>query len=149
MPADNWPVSRRAGSGNVGSRRLHKPLWAVAALLLVNVALVAAQPGWALTRGLEDFFFGPKLVRAQVILRDAGGVYDYRIDRGRIRNATGDALALLERDGTVVTIPVSPSAEILFKGRRVPLSALRRGMIATTVRLGGAPAHQVQVQPRR
>jgi hypothetical protein len=103
----------------------------------------------ALTRGIEDFFFGPKLVRAEVILQDAGGVYDYRIDRGRIRNVTNDSLTLLERDGTLVTISVSPSAEILFRGRRVTLTQLRRNMIATTVRLGDAAAHQVQVQPRR
>ncbi len=128
------------------SRKLRKPLWAVAALLLVNAVLLVAQPALALPQGLEDFLFGPKLVRAQVILQDAGGVYDYRVDRGRIRNVTPDALALLERDGTVVTIPVAPTAEILFKGRRVPITSLRRGMTATTVRLGDAPAHQVQAR---
>jgi hypothetical protein len=131
------------------SRRLRKPLWAIAALLLVNAVLLLAQPAMALTRGIEDFFFGPKLVRAEVILQDAGGVYDYRIDRGRIRNVTNDSVTLLERDGTLVTISVSPSADILFRGRRVTLTQLRRNMIATTIRLGDAAAHQVQVQPRK
>ena len=109
LPADNRSMSRR----------LHKPLWAVAALLCVNAVLLVAQPALALPQGLEDFLFGPKLVRAEVILQDAGGVYDYRIDRGRIRTVGADSIALLERDGTVVTIPVAPTAEILFKNRRV------------------------------
>jgi hypothetical protein len=139
LPAENRTMSRR----------LAKPLWAVAALLVVNVVLLVAAPAAALTQGLEDFLFGPKLVRAEVILQDAGGVYDYRIDRGRIRNVDAGAITLLERDGTVVTIPVSPTAEILFKGRRVPVIRLRRGLVATTVRLGDAPAHQVFVQARR
>lgn len=139
LPADNRPVSPR----------LRKPLWVVAALLAVNAVLLAATPASALTRGIEDFFFGPKLVRAEVILQDAGGVYDYRIDRGRIRSVSGDSVALLERDGTLVTIPIASTAEILFRGRRVPVAALRRNMIATTVRLGDAPAHQVHVQARR
>ena len=102
-----------------------------------------------MTRGLEDFFFGPKLVRAEVILQDAGGVYDYRVDRGRVRNVTGDAVSLLERDGTLVTIPVAPTAEILFKGQRVRIAAIRRGMTVTTVRLGDAPAHHVRGRARR
>ena len=136
LPLDNHTMSRR----------LRKPLWAVAALLLVNAVLLVAQPALALPQGLEDFLFGPKLVRAEVILQDAGGVYDYRVDRGRIRNVTGDAIALLERDGTLVTIPVAPTAEIMIKNRRVPITGLRRGMTATTVRLGDAPAHQVQAQ---
>ncbi len=136
LPADNRSMSRR----------LHKPLWAVAALLCVNAVLLVAQPALALPQGLEDFLFGPKLVRAEVILQDAGGVYDYRIDRGRIRTVGADSIALLERDGTVVTIPVAPTAEILFKNRRVSITALRRGMTATTVRLGDAPAHQVHAR---
>jgi hypothetical protein len=131
------------------SRRLHKPLWAIAALLLANLVLLLAQPAAALTRGLEDFFFGPKLVRAEVILQDGGGVYDYRVDRGRLRNVSGDTLSLLERDGTLVTIPVSPTAEIFVRGQRVRIAALRRNMLVTTVRLADAPAHHVEVGARR
>lgn len=131
------------------ARRLSKALWAVAALLALNVVLLLAAPASALTRGLGDVFFGPKLVRAEVILQDGAGLQDFRIDRGRIRNVTGDSLTLLERDGTLVTVAVSPTAEILFNGRRVPLGALRRGLTATTVREGEAAAHIVQVNPRK
>jgi hypothetical protein len=137
-------------SDNAGmKRRLPKALWAVVALLTVNAVLLLAAPATALPRGLEDFFFGPKLVRAQVILHDAAGVHDYRIDRGRIRSVTGSSLTLLERDGTVVSVPVAPDAEVRFRGRLVALGALRRGMTATTVREGDAAAHIVHAGPRR
>ena len=119
-------------------------MWAVAALLALNAVLLLAAPASALTSGLEDFFFGPKLVRAEVVHQDATGVHDYLLDRGRIRNVTADSLTLLERDGTVVTIAVAPTADVRFKGRRVSLTALRRGMVATTVREGEAAAHIVQ-----
>ena len=70
------------------SRRLHKPLWAVAALLCVNAVSSSRSRRSALPQGLEDFLFGPKLVRAEVILQDAGGVHDYRVDRGRVRTVS-------------------------------------------------------------
>jgi len=130
-------------------RRLPKALWAVAVLLALNAVLLLATPASALTRGLEDLFFGPKLVRAEVILQDAAGVHDLRIDRGRIRHVANSSLTLLERDGTVVSIPVSPTAEVLLNGRRVFLGSLRRGMIATTVREGDAAAYTVHVIQRR
>ncbi len=126
------------------NRRLRKPLWAVAALLLVNAVLLVAQPALALPQGLEDFLFGPKLVRAEVILQDAAGVYDYRVDRGRIRERhrrrslapragrhRGDDSGGADGRGQLQRAAVS-------------LTALRRGMTTTTVRLGDAPAHVVQ-----
>jgi len=135
---------------NPGMRlRLPKRLSVVAILLALNAVLLLAAPASALTRGLEDLFFGPKLVRAEVILQDAGGLHDYRIDRGRIRNVTDNSLTLLERDGTLVTIAVSPTAEVLFRGRRVTLTVLRRGMTATAVRESDGPAHIVQASPRK
>ena len=121
----------------------------MAGLLTVNAVLLLAAPATALPRGLQDFFFGPKLVRAQVILQDAAGVHDYRIDRGRIRNVTGNSITLLERDGTLVAVPVSPNAEVRVRDRLVTLGALRRGMTATTVREGDAAAHIVHASPRR
>ena len=137
-------------SDNPGMRRrLPKALWAVAALLSMNAVLLFAAPATALPGGLEDFFFGPKLVRAQVILQDAAGVHDYRIDRGRIRNVTENSLTLLERDGTVVAVPVSPNAEVRLRGRLITLAMLRRGMTATMVREGDAAAHIVHASPRR
>jgi hypothetical protein len=117
-----------------------------AAIALGVLALV--QTGAAGPSSLGTFFFGPKLVRAEVIMNDAGTIHDYRVDRGTIRaNAQGN-LTLLERDGTLVTVPVAPTADIRLGGASVPLGKLRRGFVATTVRDGSAPASQVQATRR-
>ena len=79
--------------------RRAKGLWIVAALLAVNAALLVAQPGLALPGSLGNYFFGPKLVRAEVLVKDGGALHDYRVDRGTIRNKAGGTLTLLERDG--------------------------------------------------
>ena len=129
-------------------RRRSKALWAVAALLLVNAVLLAAQPGLALPGSLGNYFFGPKLVRAEVLLSDSGGLHDYRIDRGVIRSKTPGFLTLRERDGSLQTIAVSPSASITRGGRPVSFSQLRRGAIATVIRDGDAPAIEVRVTGR-
>ena len=118
--------------------------WAFAALLTLNVVLFAVQPGLALPGSLGGYFFGPKLVRAEVLIKDGGVLHDYRVDRGVIRAKPDGALSVLERDGSVVTIPVAPSAAITIAGIPAPFSALRRGMVATVIRDGDAPATEVR-----
>ena len=124
--------------------RRSKALWAVAALLLVNAVLLAAQPGYALPGSLGAYFFGPKLVRADVLIKDGGAVHLYRVDRGVIRSKAVGALALRERDGSLVTIPVAPAAAITIGGRPAAYSELRRGMAATVIREGDNPATEVR-----
>ena len=128
--------------------RRSKALWAVAVLLLVNATLLVAQPGLALPGSLGNYFFGPKLVRAEVLVKDGGVLHDYRVDRGTIRNKAGGTLTLLERDGTLVQIPVAPTAAITLGGRPVAYSDLRRGMVATVIRDGDAPASEVRATRR-
>lgn len=129
-------------------RRRQKGLWFVAALLAVNATLLVAQPGLALPGSLGSYFFGPKLVRAEVLVKDAGVLHDYRVDRGTIRAKAGGTLTLLERDGTVVAIPVAPTAAITIGGQAASYSALRRGMVATVIRDGDAPANEVRATRR-
>ena len=128
--------------------RRSKAFWAVAALLAVNATLLVAQPGLALPGSLGGYFFGPKLVRAEVLVKDGGVLHDYRIDRGAIRAKAGGTLTLLERDGTLVQIPVAPTAAITIGGQPVPYSALRKGMVATVIRDGDAPASEVRAARR-
>jgi hypothetical protein len=122
-----------------------KALWIVAALLVLNAVLFAATPGLAVPRGLAQYFFGPKLVRAEVVVRDQGEVRLYRVDRGRIRaiRPALNTITVLERDGTLATVPIAPDADVSLNGRTVLLRALRRNMIVTTVRLGDEPAETV------
>ena len=125
-------------------RRRAKGLWIVVALLAANATLLLAQPGLALPGSLGNYFFGPKLVRAEVLVKDGGVLHDYRIDRGVIRAKADGTLTLLERDGTLVPIPVAPTAAITVGGRPAAYSALRRGMVATVIRDGDAPANEVR-----
>ena len=83
-------------------------------------------------------------MRAEVLVKDGGVLHDYRVDRGVIRAKPDGSLSLLERDGSVVTIPVAPTAAITISGNPASFSALRRGMVATVIRDGDAPATEVR-----
>lgn len=130
---DNAPMSRRRFA-----------VWALAALLALNALLFVAQPALALPGSLATYFFGPKLVRAEVLIKDGGVLHDYRIDRGVIRAKSPGTLSVLERDGSLIPIPIAPSAAITLGGRPSEFSALRRGMVVTVIRDGDAPASEVR-----
>ena len=126
-------------------RRRNTALWAVAALLALNVVLVGAQlAGAALPRGLGSYFLGPKLVRGEVLLKDASGLHDYRFDRGTIKVKVPGSLTLRERDGTLAAIPVASDATVMINGRYASYPQLRRGMVATVIREGDQPASEVR-----
>jgi len=114
---------------------------AAAAAAIAGLAL--AQGGAASLSSLGSFFFGPKLVRAEVITSEAGVIHDYRVDRGRVRQVTSSSLTLVEKDGTVVSIPVASTASVTLGGKTVLLKQLKRGFTATTVRDGPASASTV------
>jgi hypothetical protein len=112
----------------------------IAAAAVALTALALVEGGAAGIGSLGSFFFGPKLVRAEIVTNESGTIHDYRVDRGKIRaNAQGN-LTLFEKDGTLVTVPVAANAEITLAGIPVPLRRLRVGFIATTVRDGTASA---------
>ena len=115
----------------------------LAAAAAAIAVLALAQGGAASLASLGNFFFGPKLVRAEVITSEGGVIHDYRVDRGRIRQVTSSSLTLVEKDGTVVPVPVAPTAVVTLAGRSVPLTRLKRGFTATTVRDGAASASTV------
>jgi hypothetical protein len=79
-----------------------------------------------------------------VLAKDAGVLHDYRVDRGSIRSKAGGTLTLLERDGALVQIPVAPTAAITLGGRPATYAELRKGMVATAIRDGDAPANEVR-----
>lgn len=122
---------------------------ATASLLALGGALFSTQVGLAGPNDLLARYFGANLVRAEVVVKARGTVYDYRIDRGHIRNVRESTILLFERDGTLVSVPVDARARIELDGQPSSLSALRRGMIATTVRNGDGPAEAVQVVSRK
>src|SRR5215207_5257463 len=133
---------------NASMRKKGIAVWTVAVLLALNAVLLAEGAGLALPGSLGNYFFGPKLVRAEVLVKDGGVLHDYRVDRGTIRSKAGGTLTLFERDGTVVAIPVGPNAAITIGGHPAGYAALRRGMVATVIRDGDAPANEVRATRR-
>jgi hypothetical protein len=122
--------------------------------VLVAVALVALNAFFWLagsglarrvaTGGLAQFLFGPRMVRAEVVMNDGS---DYLVDRGRLTAIAGSSLTVREPDRTV-TVSAAPSAQVTINGVTAQLAALRRGMRVTLVRLGNGPATIVQAQRR-
>lgn len=126
-------------------RRSTIAIAAIAALLALNAVLLVVQPGLALPRSLANYFYGPGLIRAEVVVRDAEGTHDWRLDQGRILRVAParSMLRIVEHDGRVVEFQVAPDARIELHGRPVLLGALRRGMRVLVVREGEGPAEVV------
>jgi hypothetical protein len=121
-------------------------IFGVTALLAVNGVLLLIQPGLALPPRLGSYFFGPKLIRAEVVVNQ-NGVHQYRLDQGRILRAQAGSVLLREADGTVVTVPVAPDADVVLRsGRHTTVAALRRSQVVITIREGSAPAFEVRVR---
>jgi hypothetical protein len=92
---------------------------------------------------LGRYLFGPRLVRAEVIVNDRGTIRDLRVDRGRLVRVRAGAIVLRERDGRRLAIPLAPTVRVQVDSADATVSALRTGMVATTVRDGDGPASQV------
>ena len=121
-------------------------IFGVTALLAVNGVLLLIQPGLALPPVLGNYFFGAKLIRADVVI-DQNGARQYRLDQGRILRTQGSSILLREADGTVVTVPVAANADVVMpSGRHTTPASLRRNQRVITIREGGAPASEVRVR---
>ena len=103
-------------------------------------ALKATLPSRLASAPLGRFFFGPQMVRSEVVMKIGPDLHDYRIDQGRVRAVTAGSLKLKERDGTVVVIPVASSAMIRVNGRVATLAQVRVGYLALTIRDGATVA---------
>ncbi len=115
-------------------------------LVAVNAFFWLAQGSFALPQALIDRFFGPRLIRAEVILGGALQVNDFRIDRGVITAAAPGSITLRERDGTIVTISVSPATKVVGDPRFTSVAQLRPPLRVLVVRKANAPAGQIQVE---
>jgi hypothetical protein len=123
----------------------------VAALLLaLNVVLAVVQSSSGASLAFVTKLLGPNMIRAEIVWRSGGVTHDYLLDNGRIRNLNVGAstITLVEKDGKVVTVPVSPTARITLNGGGAPFAALRRGQRAMTIRDGNASAEIVQVSTK-
>jgi hypothetical protein len=121
----------------------------VAAFVAVNAFFWLAQGSFALPRGLIDHFFGPRLIRAEVVVRAGPGVVnDFRIDRGMITAVSPGMIVLRERDGTIVTIAVARRARVVGDFSVTDVSQLRPPMRVLVVRKANGPATTIQIEGR-
>jgi len=127
------------------TKRIRWALAGLGAILALATGAVAAAPPPG--KPLGEFFLGPKLARAEVVLVVRGQVHDYRIDRGRVKSAARGSLELRELDGTIQVVPVADDATIELNGRLIAFSGIRRGVVAVTIRDGDAPAERVILSP--
>jgi hypothetical protein len=117
------------------------------ALVAVNAFFWVAQGGFALPNALIDRFFGPRMIRAEVILQGPGGaINDFRLDRGVIVSVARRQLVLLEQDGTTVTIAVGPRARVTGSPSVTDVSQLRPPMRVLVIRRANARANLIQVE---
>jgi hypothetical protein len=117
-------------------------------LVALNAFFWLAQGGFALPTGVIDRFFGPKMIRAEVIVGGALNVTDFRLDRGVIISVDPGQLTLRERDGTVVTIAVTPATTVLGSLRITTVAQLRPPMRILVVRKANGPATQIEFEGR-
>ena len=98
-----------------------------------------------LPAAVTNLLLGNQMVRAEigVASSDPTTPHDYLLDHGRIKQVGVFTLTLREKDGTLVTINVSPTARVKVNGQNASFVQLQRGMMATTVHDGDKPADQV------
>ena len=98
-------------------------------VVALNVVLWLAPQGLALRKAVINQLFGPKMIRAEVVVQAGGNsTQDYRLDRGVILSIAGGSLVLGEQDGTTQTIPVASSTRVAGPARFGTVAALRRGL---------------------
>ncbi len=103
-----------------------------------------------LSRGaIGELYFSPRFARSEVVVVAGGVPHAIRFDRGRVTAVSSSSVTLLERDGTSVTIPISPTAAVRVHGRPATLANVRRGSTALAVRDGDRPAESLVVGAAR
>ncbi|HEY5692990.1 MAG TPA: hypothetical protein VIR14_00650 [Gaiellaceae bacterium] len=118
-------------------------------LVTLNLVLWFAAPGLALRKAIVNQLFGPRMIRAQVHLRNG---QDWNVDRGVITQVSSSQLTLREADTKVVQIPIATgTTRVIRFGRRLPLSALalRWHVLVVWPAIGAAQSVDVEKIPRR
>jgi hypothetical protein len=117
------------------------------ALVALNTFFWVVPGGLALSQGLVDQLFGPKMIRAEVLVQTPTGTADYRIDRGVIKTIAPGSIILKEKNGDMVPIQIAPTAAVTGAvGRKGSSTALRVGLRVVVFRLADAPADTIQVE---
>jgi hypothetical protein len=128
------------------SMKRRRFLFLATALVALNAFFWLAQSGFALPKAIINQFFGSSMIRAEVIVDQAGTTQDWRIDRGVITAISGTNVTLRERDNTSVTLQLDPAARVQGPARFGSVAQLRRRLRIVVYRQANAPATLVQVE---
>jgi autonomous glycyl radical cofactor GrcA len=127
---------------NVNRRRF---ILLAVALVALNSFFWLAQGGFALSKAVINDLFGPRLIRAEVLVQTPTGPADYRLDRGVVVASSPGSITLRELNGEIVTIDVAPTVRV--QGPRIfDVSQLRRRMRVTVLRDANGPVSLIQVE---
>jgi hypothetical protein len=118
------------------------------ALVAVNAFFWLSSSSFAVTRGLIQDLFGPRLIRAEVVWQSpSGAIQDTEVTRGFVRTVNPSAITLRERDRPTDTIPLSSTVAV--RGLVTSLGQLQRGMRVVVFRTANAPADTILVESLR
>lgn len=117
-------------------------------LVVLNTTLWLATTGFALPKAFVNDLFGPRLIRAEVLVQTPTGPVDYRIDRGVVMSSTADSITLRELNGEIVTIQLAPDARIQGAGRISVAQLAKRRLKVTVIRDATGPVSTIQVEPK-
>jgi hypothetical protein len=124
----------------------------LAVILAVFALLVGAGGVAAQARGNQPPPQIPAVAgnwsHAEINVKIRGVPHTLILDRGRIALVSTTQLTLREADGSVVTIPLSPSTLIVFRGFGLRPVFLRRGLFAVAMRIDDGAAVRLRVTRR-
>jgi hypothetical protein len=108
---------------------------ALATALLVPVASAAAPPPFPKLGGFTH---------AEINVRIGKQPHTLILDLGRITSVDATGLVLVESDGSIVTVPITPTTRITLNGRPAIAAQLHKRLIAETMRIDGGAAVRVR-----
>jgi hypothetical protein len=116
------------------------------AVLVVTLALLA--PAAAVARGGGGVPPFPRLPgawsHAEINVKIKRHYHTLILDRGRIVQVSATQMTLRERDGSVVTIPLTPQTLVVVDGLAAVPGDLQKKMDAQAMRIDGGPAVRVR-----
>jgi hypothetical protein len=121
--------------------RMSRGPLAVAALGVAVWLAVVAGAGAA---GGDPIQFPTGWSHAEINVTQNGVSHTLIYDRGRVQSVSPGAVVLKERDGSVVSVPVSAATNVRVNGQPATLAQVKRRFQATTIRLDGGSATQLR-----
>jgi hypothetical protein len=117
----------------------------VAVIAAVNASLwLATGVLGSAADAVQNQLFGSAMVRAEVVVQQPDGLHDIRVDRGKVVSVSGTSLTLKEKDGSVVTLELSPTVSVTVNGGNRGLKMLKARMtVQWAIRDGDGPVTRI------